>query len=52
MDGSECLYSALIFQYRRPSGATGQAVLAEIQSRYEKTNDIEANFIQEYIGKG
>ena len=32
-------------------GATGQAVLKEIQNRYEKTNDIEANFIQEYIGK-
>jgi outer membrane lipoprotein carrier protein len=32
-------------------GATGQEVLAEIQSRYEKTNDSEANFLQEYIGK-
>jgi outer membrane lipoprotein carrier protein len=32
-------------------GATGQAVLAEIQSRYEKTSDLEANFQQEYIGK-
>jgi len=31
--------------------ATGQEVLSEIQSRYEKTNDFEANFIQEYIGK-
>ena len=31
--------------------ATGQAVLNEIQNRYEKTNDFEANFIQEYIGK-
>jgi outer membrane lipoprotein carrier protein len=31
--------------------ATGQAVLNEIQSRYEKTNDFEAKFIQEYIGK-
>ena len=30
---------------------TGQEVLSEIQSRYEKTNDFEANFIQEYIGK-
>ena len=30
---------------------TGQEVLNEIQNRYEKTNDIEANFIQEYIGK-
>jgi outer membrane lipoprotein carrier protein len=31
--------------------ATGQAILKEIQSRYEKTNDFEANFVQEYIGK-
>src|SRR5208337_1057552 len=30
----------------------GQEVLTEIQNRYEKTNDIEANFIQDYIGKG
>jgi len=32
--------------------ATGQEVLNEIQSRYEKTNDFEADFIQEYVGKG
>ena len=32
-------------------GATGQEVLSEIQSRYENTNDFEANFLQEYIGK-
>jgi len=31
--------------------ATGQEVLNEIQNRYEKTNDFEANFMQEYIGK-
>jgi outer membrane lipoprotein carrier protein len=31
--------------------ATGQGLLNEIQDRYEKTNDFEANFIQEYIGK-
>jgi outer membrane lipoprotein carrier protein len=31
---------------------TGQEVLNEIQNRYEKTNDFEAGFIQEYIGKG
>jgi len=31
--------------------ASGQEVLNEIQSRYEKTNDFEANFIQEYISK-
>ena len=32
-------------------GATGQEVLTEIQNRYERTDDFEANFIQEYIGK-
>jgi len=31
--------------------ATGQGVLNEIQNRYEKTDDFEARFIQEYIGK-
>jgi outer membrane lipoprotein carrier protein len=31
--------------------ATGQEVLNEIQNRYEKTDDFEARFIQEYIGK-
>ncbi len=30
---------------------TGQEVLVEIQNRYEKTNDIEADFTQEYISK-
>jgi outer membrane lipoprotein carrier protein len=32
-------------------GVTGESVLSEIQSRYENTNDFEANFLQEYIGK-
>ncbi len=32
--------------------ASGQDVLKEIQSRYEKTSDFEASFIQEYVGKG
>jgi len=31
--------------------ATGETVLIEIQNRYEKTNDFEANFVQEYISK-
>jgi outer membrane lipoprotein carrier protein len=31
--------------------ASAQAVLTEIQTRYENTNDMEANFLQEYIGK-
>jgi outer membrane lipoprotein carrier protein len=30
---------------------SGQEVLNEIQNRYEKTNDFEAHFIQEYMGK-
>lgn len=33
------------------SGVTGQSVLVEIQKRYESTNDLEASFLQEYIGK-
>jgi len=33
------------------SGVTAQAVLAEMQNRYEKTHDFEAGFLQEYIGK-
>ena len=33
------------------SAITGQAVLAEIQNRYEKTNDLDARFVQEFIGK-
>ncbi len=32
-------------------GITGPAVLAEIQNRYENTNDFHARFVQEYIGK-
>jgi len=32
-------------------GTTGQTVLAEMQKRYENTNDFEASFLQEYIGK-
>jgi outer membrane lipoprotein carrier protein len=32
-------------------GATSQAVLTELQTRYEKTDDLEAGFLQEYVGK-
>jgi outer membrane lipoprotein carrier protein len=32
-------------------GATSQAVLTELQNRYEKTDDLEASFLQEYVGK-
>jgi outer membrane lipoprotein carrier protein len=32
-------------------GATGGAILGEIQNRYQKTNDLEASFVQENIGK-
>jgi outer membrane lipoprotein carrier protein len=31
--------------------ADSAAVLSEIQSRYEKTNDLEAGFVQESVGK-
>ncbi len=34
------------------TGITAEEVLKGIQSRYEKINDVEANFTQEYIGKG
>jgi outer membrane lipoprotein carrier protein len=33
------------------SGETGPEVLAKIQQRYENTKDLEANFIQESVGK-
>ena len=47
------IFSALILLVYNPVVfcATGQEVLNEIQNRYEKTNDFEARFIQEYIGK-
>jgi len=47
------LFSFLYALVFRPVvfGATGQAVLVEIQQRYENTSDFEANFVQEYIGK-
>ncbi len=32
-------------------GASGQTVLEEIQKRYQSTNDMEASFLQEYVGK-
>jgi len=32
-------------------GVTGKSVLVQIQKQYESTNDLEANFLQEYIGK-
>ncbi len=32
-------------------GITGETVLVEIQKRYERTSDFEAQFVQEYIGK-
>ena len=33
------------------SAVTAKAVLAEIQKRYDNTNDFEASFVQEYVGK-
>ncbi len=41
-----------LFFVQRAFCSTGQEVLNEIQNRYENTNDFEANFIQEYFGKG
>jgi outer membrane lipoprotein carrier protein len=32
-------------------GITGETVLAEIQKRYERASDFEAQFVQEYVGK-
>ena len=32
-------------------GVTGQSILVEVQKRYEGTNDLEATFLQEYVGK-
>ena len=32
-------------------GVTGQTVLVEVQNRYENTNDLEARFLQEFVGK-
>lgn len=50
MSGIALILHSLIFG-QGAFGATAQGVLAEIQSRYEKTNDLEAGFLQEYIGK-
>jgi len=44
------ILSGLVFG-QSAFGVTGQSALAEIQKRYEATNDLEANFSQEYIGK-
>ncbi len=41
----------LILHASLSMGNQEQIVLSEIQNRYEKTNDLEANFVQEYIGK-
>jgi outer membrane lipoprotein carrier protein len=43
----------LIYLFSTPMafGITGETVLSEIQNRYEKTNEFEANFVQEYVSK-
>ncbi|MGB9629027.1 MAG: LolA family protein [Thermodesulfobacteriota bacterium] len=43
----------VLYHFHLPMGFgfTGQEVLKEIQKRYEATNDFEANFIQESLGK-
>ena len=40
-----------LFSIPQAFGVTGQEVLVEIQKQYEKTNNFEANFIQETVGK-
>ena len=45
------LFLFLLVSVPTASGVTAQSVLAEMQRRYENTNDFEANFLQEYIGK-
>jgi outer membrane lipoprotein carrier protein len=41
----------LIFSQGALGGVAAVSVLTEIQKRYEGTNDIEASFLQEYVGK-
>jgi outer membrane lipoprotein carrier protein len=40
-----------LFSIPQAFGVTGQEVLIEIQKQYEKTNNFEATFVQETIGK-
>jgi len=40
-----------LFSVPQAFGVTGQEVLLEIQKQYEKTNNFEATFIQETVGK-
>ncbi len=49
-----CGVTLILLQFvfgREGLAVTAQSVLSELQSRYEKTNDLEAGFLQEYIGK-
>ncbi len=48
--GGTLILFSLIFS-QRSFAVTAQSVLSELQSRYEKTNDLEAGFLQEYVGK-
>jgi outer membrane lipoprotein carrier protein len=50
MSGTAVILLYVIFA-QGAFGVTGQSVLADIQKRYENTNDLEASFLQEYIGK-
>jgi outer membrane lipoprotein carrier protein len=50
VSGLALILLVLIFSHGA-FGVTGESVLAEIQKRYESTNDLEAGFLQEYIGK-
>ena len=40
-----------LFSIPQAFGVTGQEVLIEIQKQYEKTNNFEADFVQETVGK-
>jgi len=49
-----CVLTLILFDLIFSSqgfAVTAQSVLSELQGRYEKTNDLEAGFLQEYIGK-
>lgn len=48
--GGTLILFNLIFS-QQGFAVTAQSVLSELQVRYEKTNDLEAGFLQEYIGK-
>jgi len=49
-----CFIASLLFGFfftPQAFGVTGQEVLIEIQKQYEKTNNFQADFVQETVGK-